>query len=120
MPRYTKKDKDGRYYIESVNGRLESNIFGHTYGEAIDRFAQLENADVVPRDEVRRIFEEIEQEIVAALESNYRVYREHLEKYGDKPNLEFLCMCNAKVNALRGIEGFIAEIKEKYTKGGEQ
>ena len=51
MARYTKKGNDGRYYIESVNGRLESDIFGHTYGEAIDRFAELENADVVPREE---------------------------------------------------------------------
>lgn len=47
MERYTKKDSDGRYYIESVNGKLESNKFGHTYGEAIDRFAELENANVV-------------------------------------------------------------------------
>lgn len=42
MARYTKKDNDNRYYIESVNGKLESNIFGHTYGESIDRFAELE------------------------------------------------------------------------------
>lgn len=47
MARYTKCDADGRYYIESANGKLESNIKGHTYGEAIDRFAELENADVV-------------------------------------------------------------------------
>lgn len=85
---------------------------------AISYAETLSTADVVPRDEVRRIFEEIEQELVAALESNYRAYREHLEKYGDKSDLEFLCMCNAKVNALRGIEGFIEELKEKYTKGG--
>ena len=47
MTRYTKQDSDGRYYIESVNGRLESDKYGHTYGESIDRFAELENADVV-------------------------------------------------------------------------
>lgn len=47
MARYTKQDRDGRYYIESANGRLEGDKFGHTYGEAIDRFAELENADVV-------------------------------------------------------------------------
>ena len=46
MARYTNKDANGRYYIESANGKLESNIKGHTYGEAIDRFAELENADV--------------------------------------------------------------------------
>ena len=43
MERYTKKDANGRYYIEIVNGRLESDKFGHTYGEAIERFALLEN-----------------------------------------------------------------------------
>ena len=47
MARYTKKDADGRYYIESVNGKLESDKFGHTYGEAIDRFAELENGVIV-------------------------------------------------------------------------
>lgn len=51
MPRYTKKDANGKYYIESANGKLESNIKGHTYGEAIERFAELENADVVPKSE---------------------------------------------------------------------
>ena len=54
MARYTKKDKKGRYYIESVNGKLESNVFGHTYGEAIERFAELENADVAPKSEVAK------------------------------------------------------------------
>lgn len=44
--RYTKQDTNGRYYIESVNGKLESNVFGHTYGAAIDRFAELERADI--------------------------------------------------------------------------
>ncbi len=95
---------------------------GRSSGRVVVFVEDIENAptaDVVPRDDVRRIFEEIEQELVAALESNYRVYREHLEKYGDKPNLEFLCMCNAKTNALRGIEGFVEELKEKYTGGGE-
>lgn len=58
MARYTKKDLDGCYYIESVNGKLFSNIFGHTYGEAIDRFAELENAEVVPKSEVDKIIAE--------------------------------------------------------------
>jgi hypothetical protein len=42
MERYTKQDKDGRYYIESANGKLESDIRGHTYGKAIDRLAEIE------------------------------------------------------------------------------
>lgn len=41
MARYTKKDMNGRYYIESVNGKLESDIKGHTYGEAIEQLYWL-------------------------------------------------------------------------------
>ena len=62
MERYTKKDAVGKYYIESANGRLESDKYGHTYGEAIERFAKLENADVAPRAEVaEKIFWEIDK-----------------------------------------------------------
>lgn len=46
MTRYTKQDSDGCYYIESVNGKLESDKYGHVYGESIDRFAELENANL--------------------------------------------------------------------------
>ena len=30
--RHTKKDAEGHYYIDSVNGLLESDKFGHVYG----------------------------------------------------------------------------------------
>lgn len=43
MERYTKQDKDGRYYIESANVKLESDTHGRTYGASIDCFAELEN-----------------------------------------------------------------------------
>ncbi len=104
MPRYTKKDKDGRYYIEGVNGKLESNIFGHTYGEAIDRFAQLENADVVPRGEVKEIFEEF---LALLIQIAY---------LGADGNWHLRKMKSSMVNPL--IDYF-CELKEKYTKGGE-
>lgn len=73
MPRYTKQDKDGRYYIESENGKLESDTKGHTYGEAIDRFAELE-ADVVPRSEVERLT--IELEAMRGAENSYKLHYE--------------------------------------------
>lgn len=73
MARYTMKDTNGRYYIESVNGKLESDIKGYTYGEAIDRFAELENADVVPRIEVEVLCTKIRhlEEDYANLVTNY-------------------------------------------------
>lgn len=69
-------------------------------------------ADVVPRDYVVKIFEEIQEEIVAALESNYRVRDELLAKKDIA--YEMVACINGKINALRGIEGFIEELKEKY------
>lgn len=55
------------------------------------------------------IFAEIEKEIEEALKSNYKVL----------PQLEFsnelYNSVRGKIDALRGIEGFIAELKNKYT-----
>lgn len=44
--RYTQKDKEGRWYIESANGKLENDTHGRTYGEAIDRLAEFEDTDI--------------------------------------------------------------------------
>lgn len=43
ITRYTQRDKDGRWYIEGSNGKLENDTHGRTYGAAIDRLAVLEN-----------------------------------------------------------------------------
>ena len=82
MARYTKQDKDGRYYIESANGKLESDTKGHTYGEAIDRFAELE-ADVVPRSEVERLT--IELEAMRGSANSYKMQYEQAQ--AEKDNL---------------------------------
>lgn len=73
-------------------------------------------ADVAPRAEVaREIFEEIESEIVAALQSNYRAKQERVEK--QLPDDFVSYMCEGKIAALRGIEAFVEELKKKYTEG---
>ena len=77
-------------------------------------------ADVVPRAEVaREICCKIEEEIVAALESNYRAMREHNLKRCPGSDGLFLERIYGKIDALRGIEGFVEEIKEKYAEGEE-
>jgi hypothetical protein len=73
MARYTNKDANGHYYIESANGKLESDIKGHTYGEAIDRFAKLENADVA-----REIITKFKTKMHSEIARN-----ELLAEYGD-------------------------------------
>lgn len=42
--RYTKKDSEGNWYIESKNGATWSDIKGRTYGPAIDQLARYEEA----------------------------------------------------------------------------
>ena len=66
----------------------------------------------------REIFEEIEKEIVAALESNYRAMREHNLKRSPDADGLLLERIYGKIDALRGIEGFVEELEKKYT-GGE-
>ena len=59
----------------------------------------------------REIFAEIEREINDALQSNYKVLPiiEESEALWNR--------VNGKIDALRGMSGFIDELKEKYTEG---
>ena len=61
----------------------------------------------------REIFEEIEKEIEEALKSNYKVLP-RLEISNELYN-----SVRGKIDALRGIEGFLAELKKKYTEEGK-
>ena len=56
--RFTKKDAEGNYYIESKDGALMSDIQGRTYGPAIDQLAMYEDseaADYFTPEEVRKM-----------------------------------------------------------------
>ena len=65
------------------------------------------------------IFAEIEKEIEAAIESNYRAKREHYN-HSVIPNYDnFNAMCDGKIYAMRGLLDFIAELKKKYTEEGK-
>jgi hypothetical protein len=57
---------------------------------------------------VKEIFAEIEREVEEALKSNYKV----LPGFVDCDELYH--MVQGKISALRGIEGFIEELKKKY------
>ena len=74
---------------------------------------QLENAKA---EVANKICCAIEKEIVAALESNYRARKEHIERHAELAyDTELLLEISGKINALRGIEGFVEELKKKYT-----
>lgn len=64
------------------------------------------------RDTARDIFAEIEKEITAALKSNYKAKKEHIENNNN--DAEFLSHIDGKINTLRGIEGFIEELRKQY------
>ena len=64
-------------------------------------------------DEVaREIFEEIEREIELALDCNYKVKRD-----AQDDNEGLVLYVDGKIDCLRGLADFIAELKKKYTEG---
>ena len=67
----------------------------------------------------KKICCENEEEICAALDSNYRALKEWDNGRNNDYILEFVGRIKGKIDALRGIEAFVEELKEKYTKGGE-
>ena len=87
------------------------------FDDAMSFIEDFPEADVAPKSEVaRKICCEIEEEIVAALESNYRALKEWDDGRCNDYILEMVNRIKGKIDALRGIEGFIAELKKKYTK----
>ena len=113
IERYTKVDDEGRYYIESANGKLESNIKGHTYGNAIDRLAEFENTDVVPRAEYDKLFDECGNQGVW--------WRQHFESIYETAKQEFAREIfeeierETKNHGITYTQRKIAELKKKYT-----
>ena len=61
------------------------------------------------------IFVEIKQEIKLALDSNYKARGKLLRKFPQEHNEIFMGSLNGKIDALRGIDDFIAELKKKFT-----
>lgn len=64
-------------------------------------------------DVAEEIFAKIDAEIEAALESNYKA-RSVFDIHEN-----FYQWVQGKIDALWGIQGFIEELKEKYTEGKE-
>ena len=62
----------------------------------------------------REIFEEIEKEIELALECNYKIKR---DAHDDNEGL--VIYVDGKIDCLRGLTDFVAELKKKYTEEGK-
>lgn len=90
------------------------NILKDNMGELI--MAAIAGAK---QEVAREICCEIEEEIVAALESNYRALKEWYDGRCNDYILEMVGRINGKIDALRGIEGFVEELKKKYTEGDQ-
>ena len=106
------KQTDERYEIADII----SDSFDHN-GEKWDASDFEWSAHCVQMAGYRKasaIFEEIEEEIKLALVSNHKAKRDHMEKHYYCLHAEFLSAVQGKIDALRGIEAFIAELKKKY------
>lgn len=92
---------------EEVSGGCKNTPCGNVLREA----RRIYDAGYRKQSEVvNKICCDIKQEITAALDSNYRV-RGELDVTDDLYHI-----VNGKISALRGIEGFITEIENKYNK----
>ncbi len=65
------------------------------------------------------IFEELDKEITLAIESNYKVIHEYTDRY-DRMSEELLNRVRGKIDALRDIEDFVAELRKKYESEGNK
>jgi hypothetical protein len=101
--------------IENAEAKELYNI-AFNYEHCLKMIEDTPTADVAPRAEVaNKICCEIEEEIVAALESNYRALKEWDDGRCNDYILEMVNRIQGKIDALRGIEAFVEELKKKYT-----
>ena len=102
----TNKCKNCKYFYNKYDdvGCVDMNFAEKLYSKGYRKAS----------DVAREIFEEIEEEIKLALESNYKAEAERMKKPIVDMADEFLGWVDGKITALRGIEGFIAELKKKY------
>jgi hypothetical protein len=83
--------------------------YTNCYSEA-DEDCLVEMLKKLASDVAREIFEEIDREIEMALKCNYKVKRD-----AEDDNEGLVPYIDGKIDCLRGLEGFIAELKKKYT-----
>ena len=76
-------------------------------------FEMIPTVESVRQDVAREIFEEIRKELKLAIDNNYKVRKEHIERY-NIINDDIVLVCDGKILALRGMYDFIAELKKKY------
>lgn len=73
-----------------------------------------EDINVLAKETARKLCFEIEVEIRAALASNYKALRTYDDGRNNDYILELVSRIKGKIDALRGIEAFVEELKEKY------
>lgn len=113
MPRYIDANKIilKTFYFPGADGEIYIDV-----EDVKKAIAQTPTADVAPKSEVARdIFEQIHREIAEAIKSNVRAIDERQEKYNIYED-DFIHRCYGKIDALRGIDAFITELKEKCAK----
>lgn len=116
---YSKKDL--------INAKNNETNYIYDLTDLEEFLEYVPTADVVPRGEVgkdidvatkelaKKICCEIEEEICAALDSNYKALRTYDDGRNNDYILELVGRIKGKIDALRGIEAFVEELKEKYT-----
>ena len=113
-------DKTGNYRYnlsEHLVDKGYRKIYDDNQRQCVCYALGCQMAEDLKKKVAREIFEEIEEEINLAIESNYRAKKEH-KKHSIIPNYDnFSAMCDGKIYAMRGLLDFIDELKKKYAEG---
>ena len=106
-----------RKFTELSRKYMMEMVFLFMKGKAVSDMARFmdktlqDGYDIGRKECAREIFEELEREINDALQSNYYVLPQIEESEA------LWNRVHGKIDALRGIGGFIDELKDKYTEG---
>lgn len=144
MDEYIKREDVKKVVCEGCNERFSEEPCEPPDCEILHAIKSVRAADVVPKaryelavaerdanvkgfaediakaksEIAKKICCEIEEEIVAALESNYKAKEEQASKRSPQEDFIILSWIQGKIDVLRGIEAFVEELEDKYTKGG--
>ena len=104
-----KSSNEIKELADGIFANCPAGLFGDEC-EMIARYVIEENGYCKASDVIKKIFEEIKTEIEAALANNYKA------RSAFEFSNELYQWVQGKIDALRGMEDFIDELKEKYAR----
>ena len=75
------------------------------------------NRNNIKAEAYKECIEKVKEEISEALKSNYKARSERIDKHNVGETDEFISYCGGKIDCLRGLDNFLDDILNEFTKG---